>query len=312
MSMTMSASPSPFLFFTFFQLATSGINADSTCMLTAKRCERFPSFAGTQFSDRYGEQMLGAGDTPAACLRRAEDFHHWCGNGRDSEKATVAATHVPSMQTQIYHPTACPDLGWSLYHKHCYIHVWRQKTWWEAEAWCQERGGNLCSIHGKQENEFVFTLTKGLTSWIGYEDQDQDQEHKWSDNTPANYENMAKNCTGRETEPDCAPQETAQQWYDWEGHDKATWVCKKEAKWNLALLRNETTSYNLTSLSFINWEDLKKPLADEMIRLDMSRSVEDEIEEEELKQKEEGMLPTKEEVASLSASSKKPCLTCKV
>lgn len=88
-------------------------------------------------------------------MRRAEDFHHWCGNGRDNEQANVAATHMPTMTTQVYalhhtlrffsspprspapqvyHPTAC-DSSWSLYHRHCYVHVWEAKTWWEAEAW---------------------------------------------------------------------------------------------------------------------------------------------------------------------------------
>merc|ERR1712224_305812 len=107
-----------------------------------------------------------------------------------------------------------------------------------GEAWCNEKGGNLCSIHGKAENEFVFTLTKGLTSWIGYHDQDQDEEMKWTDNSKTDFENMSKNCTGREMDDDCKPEEKAQQWYDWNGADKGTWVCKKEAKYALKILRN--------------------------------------------------------------------------
>ena len=32
---------------------------------------------------------------------------------------------------------------------------------------------------------------------------------------------------GGENEPDCKPEERQQQWYDWEGHDRGTFVCKR-------------------------------------------------------------------------------------
>mmetsp|Transcript_19512 Transcript_19512/g.48948 ORF Transcript_19512/g.48948 Transcript_19512/m.48948 type:complete len:307 (+) Transcript_19512:252-1172(+) len=281
---------------------------EPSCVLSAQRCQKFPSFAGTQFADRFGEELLGAGDTPASCLRRAEDFHHWCGNGRDVERAAVAATHVKTRQTQVFHPTAC-DPGWSLYDKNCYIHVWRSKTWWDAEAYCNAHGGNLCSIHGKQENEFVFTLTKGLTSWIGYHDVDQDEKHQWTDNTPSNYENKAKNCTGRELDPDCSdPVEVAQQWHDWEGYDAASWVCKKQAKWKLGLLTNATVlEPHLAELGRLNWEDLKKPHPAEQIRLQISS--EEEEEEEEASLKEKGALPSRSG-GKRAAGGEKKCLNC--
>jgi hypothetical protein len=74
------------------------------------------------------------------------------------------------------------------------------------------------------------TLTLGLSSWIGYQDIDQDSHYEWSDKTEDNFNNWAKNCTGREHEPECAPEERQQQWYDWEGHDLGTYLCKKPAK----------------------------------------------------------------------------------
>ena len=58
----------------------------------------------------------------------------------------------------------------------------------------------------------------------------QDQNWDWTDKTEDNFNNFAKNCTGREHEPECAPEEKAQQWYDWEGHDLGTYLCKKPAK----------------------------------------------------------------------------------
>lgn len=283
------------------QVVQGGASA-SNCVLTVRPggCKNFPEFGGTQFNDHYGEELLSAGEQESYCLRRAEDFHHWCGNGRSSENATVAATYVPEQTTQIYHPNACPN-DWSLYHKNCYIHVWRSKTWWDAEAWCNMNGAHLCSIHGKAENGFVFTLTKGLTSWIGYEDVDQDEEYKWSDNTKSDYENRETNCTGRELEPDCQPQEKAQQWYDWNGADRSTYVCKKPAKFATALIRNTTS---LEELPLVNWEKFKKefPTNTEI------------VEKMGTEEEEEEALPTlnrkKIDLGKKKEAKKEDCPTC--
>lgn len=229
--------------------------ASGECVISARQCNNFPEFNNSHFPDAHGHQYLGTAGSASKCARRAEDFHHWCGNGRGSEKALTAATHRPTMTSQIYHPTAC-DPKWSLYGKHCYIHVWEHKTFWHAEQWCQEQGGSLCSIHGPAENEFVFTLTKGISSWIGYQDVDQDEQYQWTDNTPANFENHANDCTGREHEPDCQPEQVAQKWHKWEGQDLGTWVCKKLAKWKLGLVRD---SESVEKLNALEWEKFKKP-----------------------------------------------------
>lgn len=221
------------------------------CVLSARKCTNFPQFDNAQFADRFGEDLVGV-ENSSACLRRAEDFHHWCGNGRETEKPTVAATYVPSGDTQIYFPTAC-DQGWSFYNGHCYVHVWRAKTWWEAETWCNKEDAHLCSVHGKAENEFVFTLTKGLSSWIGYHDVDQDEKKEWSDNSKTDYENMSQDCSGREDEEDCSPKEQAQKWHDWNGADRGTWVCKKPAKVKVPLLRNTA----LADMPGMHWDGLR-------------------------------------------------------
>lgn len=281
-----------------------GEDSWNNCVLTAKNCANFPQFNGRQFADKFGAAYLDLSN-PSACLRRAEDFHHWCGNGRsewadrkqeDNKNSTnpdtldgsfngldasVAATFLPTGDSQIYFPDACPK-NWSLYRDSCYIHVWRAKTWWEAEDWCQKasKDSHLCSIHGKAENEFVFTLTKGLSSWIGYHDTGREEEKKWSDDSKTDFENMNKNCTGRETEPDCQPKEVAQQWFDWNGADRGTWVCKMPAKYALRLLRNETT---LEMLPRLEWGKFKLPLQPgEISPLRLGKSTTQQEEEEEV------------------------------
>ena len=122
-------------FLSFFsQISVFG---DTECVLTAKKCTNFPHFSGTQFRDDLGETHLNVGRAAGPCLRRAEDFHHWCGNGRNSgnssskndAEAFVAATHIKSQTTQIYYPDAC-DAEWSLFGRHCYLHVWKKKDWY--------------------------------------------------------------------------------------------------------------------------------------------------------------------------------------
>jgi len=206
------------------------------CTLTAKLCRNFPEYTRTQFRDSFGETHAGAGGNDAACLKRAEDLHHWCGNGPDAQ---VAATYNAEQLTQVYQPGAC-KAGWSQWDAFCYKHFWDKRTWYEAEALCRMhgQGSHLASIHSRAENRFIFALTNGLSAWIGYTDLDQDTHYQWSDNTQDDFSNFAKNCTGREDEPDCKPEERQQQWYDWEGQDAGTFVCKQNALLPISLLRN--------------------------------------------------------------------------
>lgn len=220
------------------------------CTITAAQCKNFPEFQRMQFRDYVGEEHLGTGGNEAACLKRAEDFHHWCGNGEQAG-AQVAATYNPAQWSQAYHPGAC-ERGWSQWDAFCYKHYWEKKTWFEAEALCRQRNAHLASVHSRAENRFVFTLTSGLSAWIGYTDLDQDTHYQWSDNTQDDFTNFAKNCTGREHEPDCAPKERQQQWYDWEGHDAGTFVCKRGALLPMALLKNVSAG----ELLIRPWSDL--------------------------------------------------------
>jgi len=213
--------------------------AASGCTITATACKNFPEFRRTTFRDSVGEEHLGVGGNDAACLKRAEDFHYWCGNGLNSG-ATVAATHNPSKVSQVYHPGAC-ESGWSQWDAFCYKHYWEKRNWFEAEALCRQRDSHLASVHSRAENRFIYVLTSGLSAWIGYSDLDQDTHYKWSDNTHDDFTNFAKNCTGREHEPDCKPEEKKQQWYDWDGSDAGTFVCKRNALLPMALLKNVTS-----------------------------------------------------------------------
>lgn len=229
--------------------------AEPGCTITAAACKNFPSYARAQFRDSLGERHLNTGGNEAACLKRAEDFHHWCGNGGKAG-SLVAATYNPQKLSQVYHPGACEE-GWSQWDAFCYKHYWEKKTWYEAEVLCRQRNSHLASVHSQPENRFIYALTRGLSAWIGYTDIDQDTHYQWSDNTQDDFSNFAKNCTGREHEPDCKPEERQQQWYDWEGGDAGTFVCKRNALLPVGLLANTTARH----LATVSWASLLPALA---------------------------------------------------
>eukprot|EP00440_Ansanella_granifera_P062689 gb/GFBE01067975.1/.p1 GENE.gb/GFBE01067975.1/~~gb/GFBE01067975.1/.p1 ORF type:complete len:314 (+),score=83.32 gb/GFBE01067975.1/:1-942(+) len=222
--------------------------ADEGCTITAKECQNFPEFRRTQFRDLLGEEHLEAASNEAACLKRAEEFHHWCGNSAD-EGVQVAATYNPKKWSQLYNPGAC-DKGWSQWDAFCYKFHLEMKTWFEAEQICRDQSSHLASVHSRAENRFVNNLAHGLKVWIGYTDVDQDTHYQWSDNTQDDFTNFAKNCSGREHEPDCKREEVQQQWYKGKGTDASPFVCKKNALLPLALLRN-TSAAQLTETAWL-------------------------------------------------------------
>jgi hypothetical protein len=226
------------------------------CTITAQVCANFPEFSRTQFRDELGEEHLEAGSNDAACLKRAEDFHHWCGNG-ESGTAQVAATYNPTQWSQLYHPGAC-EKGWSQWDAFCYRYEWEMKTWPEAEALCRQRDSHLVSIHSRAENRFVAVLQHGLKGWIGYTDIDKDTHYEWSDNTLDDFTNFAKNCTGRENEPDCQREEVQQQWYTSSGESTSPYTCKRNV-----LVPGLTILKNVSAPHLINtsWLQLVPALA---------------------------------------------------
>jgi len=222
---------------TFLALAlASRASAEEGCTITAKACQNFPEFQQTQFRDAIGEEHLDTASTEATCLKRAEEFHHWCGNG-EMQGIQVAATYNPKRLSQLYHPGAC-EKGWSQWDAFCYKFYLEMKTWAEAERVCREQDSHLVSVHSKAENNFVHGLALGLKVWIGYTDLDKDTHYQWSDSSQDDFTNFAKNCTGREKDPDCQKEDVAQQWYKGSEAESSPYMCKKSALLPMALLEN--------------------------------------------------------------------------
>ena len=48
----------------------------------------------------------------------------------------------------------CPE-GWIMREEFCYLRVEEPKIWEDASSECKKKGGNLASIHNKEENDFI-------------------------------------------------------------------------------------------------------------------------------------------------------------
>ena len=48
----------------------------------------------------------------------------------------------------------CPE-GWIMREEFCYLIVEESKIWEHASSECKKKGGNLVSIHNKEENDFI-------------------------------------------------------------------------------------------------------------------------------------------------------------
>nr|XP_021326217.1 aggrecan core protein isoform X1 [Danio rerio] len=82
--------------------------------------------------------------------------------------------------------------GWMEFMGSCYIHFDERETWTSAEQHCQELNSHLVSISSQQEQEFVKTQAQDY-QWIGLNDKDVQNEFRWTDGSPLEYENWRPN-----------------------------------------------------------------------------------------------------------------------
>ncbi|CAH1240058.1 VCAN [Branchiostoma lanceolatum] len=87
--------------------------------------------------------------------------------------------------------TSCP-LYWIPWEGACYRFFDHALTWRQAERMCALFASHIVSIHGPEENNFVYGLTAHyVRTWIGFNDINADGEFTWTDGTDENYVNWA-------------------------------------------------------------------------------------------------------------------------
>ena len=64
-------------------------------------------------------------------------------------------------------------------------------AWQVARSRCLSFGGELASIHSRQEQNFINTLLKEESYWIGLNDVNKVGKRSWSDNSTWSFTNWA-------------------------------------------------------------------------------------------------------------------------
>ncbi|XP_041820767.1 galactose-specific lectin nattectin-like isoform X2 [Chelmon rostratus] len=94
-------------------------------------------------------------------------------------------------ETQAKHEVAKRSLGcrcgWTRYGRRCFRYFPAAKTWALAQRHCQAYGGNLASVHNRNEDYLIRRLARNRIAWIGLSDAQQERYWFWIDGTRVNY-----------------------------------------------------------------------------------------------------------------------------
>ena len=87
----------------------------------------------------------------------------------------------------------CPAF-WTEWNSNCYRLFGGPKSWIHSEEHCRSLGGNLVSVNGFEENQFVYQFWRSSTTkphmgfWLGANDIYREGTFQWTDGSDFSYE----------------------------------------------------------------------------------------------------------------------------
>ncbi|CAJ1084350.1 C-type mannose receptor 2-like [Xyrichtys novacula] len=108
------------------------------------------------------------------------DFKFWA-----KGEPNNAGGHENCMEMNFRVCKTCPS-GWSQYGKSCYIFHFQPMAWAVAEKHCTTEGGNLVSLHSRDEYDFIRNTLQRVAGrqvniWLGGNDASKEGVWLWSD-----------------------------------------------------------------------------------------------------------------------------------
>nr|XP_009671983.1 PREDICTED: LOW QUALITY PROTEIN: macrophage mannose receptor 1-like [Struthio camelus australis] len=157
----------------------------------------------------------------------------------------------------------------------------QKKSWFEAEEFCREIGGNLVTVKTREDQVLIWQLAsdKGLNTqafWIGLFRLNPDEGFTWIDGSPVIYENWNEDEPNNHEETEhCVMFNKSPQmrWNDLSCEHLLNWICEVKKGTLLKPEPNNSYEYQATDDGWIIYGDKQYYFSSEYAHMEKARGI---------------------------------------